>query len=132
MLNVFCFIHLYGKTRIIWQLKVLLNLTEESESQYKPNQEFTGTWCVYRRNGDVCVKAEYVNGRREGKTTHYFQNGGASQTLSYRKDILSGIMRYYNRSGELVFMKKCNESGTLIWDREYSNGKFKEWLYVKE
>jgi len=85
----------------------------------------------FYQSGKIREERHYVNGRENGKSKHYFENG----QLSSIKDELTGKIIVYDKNGKVVVEKnKVYYDGKLGVVESYNNmgKKDGEWRYFSE
>ena len=66
------------------------------------NGKREGTWISYYDNGQPMSQGEYANGKREGKSITWYPNGKTRYEGSYSNDKQAGTWKYWEENGKLV------------------------------
>jgi antitoxin component YwqK of YwqJK toxin-antitoxin module len=66
------------------------------------NGKREGTWFSYYENGQPMSQAEYVNGVRNGKSITWYPNGQKRFEGTYTSDRQAGVWKYWEESGQLA------------------------------
>ncbi len=83
---------------VVWSEEVdYYDLIERDGLTYKKfsEQPFTGTVCCY-------WKGEVIKGKREGKWTRWYDNGGLQERANYRNGKRDGLRELYKPRGQLA------------------------------
>lgn len=72
-----------------------------SEKLFYKNDIKTGQWSQFYPNGQECLKANYTEGRLEGKFEIFFDNGKPEFTGQYKDDARDGTWIRYNNDGSV-------------------------------
>lgn len=72
-----------------------------SEKLFYENDVKTGPWTQYYPDGKECLKANYIDGKLEGKFEVFFDNGKPEFAGQYKNDARNGIWIRYNRNGSV-------------------------------
>lgn len=102
------------KVVVYYVLDSLGNPTDEvaHETHYYENQQKyidgnrdgdnrDGLWYAYHPDGTVQTKANYQNGKPQGRYTVYYSNGNVRYTGVYESGCQVGEWRFYNEDGSL-------------------------------
>ncbi len=116
---------------VVWGEEVEFgDLIERDGLYYKKFSEepFSGTVCCEWRG-------KIVKGNREGKWTHWDDNGQLFSRINYKNGEWNGLFETYYRNGQLWgrknfkndeidgLSKSYYENGQLEWKRYFKNGK---------
>lgn len=85
-----------------------------SKGSYNDNQDQTGGWEFYHDNGQLKEKTNYANGKAEGKSQSWFDNGVLSAEGIYRDGEQEGEWKYFYYNGlpsRVVHMKAGKREG---------------------
>ena len=76
------------------------------------NGKRNGNFTIYYENGEIKNKCEYENNRRIGKWEYYYNNGQLKQVVLFKSRINNdfSVLEYYNREGNQLI-----ENGTGKW-----------------
>lgn len=96
--------------------------SSRSETQYYDNGQIIrsgqtidnkkeGNWTWYHPNGKPNIKGFFENGKREGIWQTFDSTGVLIQEKEFKKDLLNGEIRVYNKEGEVIksILYKNNE-----------------------
>lgn len=104
------------------------------------NMHGEATW--WYPNGNLQLKAEYIDGVIHGKLTRYYENGKPQTEDHYDHGKLQGISREMNVYGKVIVEKtyqndtlhgisrQYDENGQVVVEGYYEHGYFEgKWLY---
>ena len=77
------------------------NKQKKIEGEYK-DQQRTGPWKAWYKNGTIWSEGEYKEGKRSGKGIYYHENGKKYIEGLYRDDLRVGDWRFYDTTGALI------------------------------
>ncbi len=63
------------------------------------NEQRSGTWTSYHRNGNKASENEYSNGLLNGKTVSYYEDGTIRYIGYYTNDEKDGVWQFFNSDG---------------------------------
>lgn len=66
------------------------------------NGKREGVWVSYYENGQLWSQNEYVNGMRQGKTVTWYPNGQKRFEGSYTNDKQTGTWKFWEENGKLA------------------------------
>ena len=101
-----------------------------AKGTFNSNGNRDGTWVWYNTKGNVKESAEYVDGKLNGKNTHYYDNGKQKILSYYKNDELEGEHLFYNENGALQ-QRKNFKAGKLDGSYETYHGVGKQLLKSK-
>lgn len=90
---------------------------------YNDSGALDGEKLVYYKEGTIAERANFANGKQQGKSFWYSVKGVVLKEFIYDNDELHGIAKYYNPKGELQaegLYERGKKSG--IW-KYYENNK---------
>ncbi|MEQ8907784.1 MAG: hypothetical protein RIC95_01205 [Vicingaceae bacterium] len=104
---------------------------------------YQGLWETYYLNGQLKSKGEYLDGKKYGKWSYYFQNGTLEQEGFYDKNgEFTGTWKWYYDDSKLLrteefrrgledgILEEYDRKGNLITKGEFFDGeKEGEWFY---
>lgn len=109
--------------------------TKISSTYYKEGKK-EGIACLYNHEGKLIFTVQFLNDREQGAALHYFPNGQVSKEAFFANGIQQGEEKAYFPNGRLAAHKvynlqgaldglaqEWNESGVLIFEAEYHEGK---------
>lgn len=66
------------------------------------NSKREGVWLSYYKNGQLWSQSEYVNGLRNGKAIAWYPNGQKRFEGTYTDDKQTGIWKFWEENGKLA------------------------------
>ena len=72
-----------------------------------------GPWKVFNFEGTLIQEGRYLNGLQDSVWKFYYPHGSLNSTITYRKDDLHGVARYFSPEGEPL-VEKMFVGGDLI------------------
>ena len=120
-------------------------LVERNGIKYLVNSRtpFTGEGTRYYNNGQLMVKGNFKDGKREGVFVNYDEGGQLKGTGNYKDGKLDGLYESYDRGqleskenykdGKLVSLEAYHSNGQLMAKLNYKDAKLDglyEWFHV--
>lgn len=100
------------------------------------------TWHFYKKGDILIARERYVNNKKWGMATTYYDDGTVAETHNWRDDVENGIWKKYYPSGKQMMEARIvkgafdgyylsyTENGTLDVKGNYKNGlKHGKWEY---
>ena len=78
----------------------------------------------YYPSGELMYKVEIVDGKQNGESVYYYENGTIRQVGNWKNDLEHGIFKKYHSNGQIAEIYEAREGG-LFGEAKgyYSNGK---------
>jgi len=86
------------------------------EGSYKDNKRI-GVWKEYHKNGNLKSSITYVNGKPEGPTISYYENGKVREEGTWKQNRWVGAYKSFDEAGngfEITFDEKGKEISKKI------------------
>lgn len=115
-------------------LNELLGMYPETKGQFSEGLE-TGLWIMYWQNGNIRMKTNYLNGKKNGPSEAFFETGELEAKAVYTNDQIDGESTFYYKNGMIqakrfwVLGEKTgdwidfDETGNELRKRKFENGK---------
>jgi hypothetical protein len=115
-------------------LEELLTMYPETKGQFSEGLE-TGLWIMYWQNGNIRMKTNYLNGKKNGPSEAFFETGELEAKAVYTNDQIDGESTFYYKNGMIqakrfwVLGEKTgdwidfDETGNELRKRKFENGK---------
>jgi len=87
-----------------------------------------GEWKWYYDDGKLKLVKNYVKGNLEGTVVRYYENGKKTSEKKYRIDQRHGEFRYYDETGELLYIRYYNDGLMLGYSYYGKDGKLIEMI----
>ena len=106
------------------------------EYNYNENGEYNGQQLEYYDNGNLKLKAEYINGVPNGIQKSYYEDGSIKTEIEYKNGWLSGMKYLYSPEGNIIsetryIYDEKNETQTASGDvnfvKKFKDGKIYEY-----
>ena len=92
-------------------------LVERDGIFYEVNSQtpFSGTSVNYYRNGQLGMRENYKDGKRDGLFESYFDNGQLNYGKNYKDGQRDGLTEWYYQNGELQY-STCFQKSEIVDD----------------
>lgn len=120
--------------------KLVENGIVRDDGNYKENV-YHGEWIEYYETGELYLKINYTEGKKNGKATYFFKDGTISQQGEFINDEQEGVWKSFDKNNNLksetTFSKgkyhgeaKFYANGIVVNSGEYANGsKIGNWKF---
>ena len=90
----------------------------------KPPDKFSGLWVTWHVNGHKAYENEYLNGKRNGTLTAFYDNGSKAYVQHSKDDVSDGNVMGWFKSGKKMYEGQYqNGKQNGIWRHWYENGQ---------
>lgn len=98
---------------------------ELKEEGFLLNNQKTGQWLTYGKEGKILHSTNYLNGSKYGKDVSYSTIGNIAESVTYENDVRQGLHQKYEgrRISEEVTYNKGEIDGTY---KQYFNNKLQK------
>lgn len=96
------------------------------EGVYVQGQE-QGHWKFFSDDGVITREGRYLDGLKDSVWIYFYDHGKISSALTYRKDELEGLARYFSPEGEPVLEKMFVGGDLVAWRPANENEEGAPW-----
>lgn len=90
------------------------------------NGIYHGEYEIYKEEGYLFEKGEYIDGRLNGVVTYYYESGMKKKTVPYKDGEKEGTATAYYESGQVKYTEQFKEDKVCCDAKDYfENGKIK-------
>lgn len=106
----------------------------QSKGNFNDKQEKTGPWEFYHANGNIRVKGIYANGKPEGKSSSWYDNGQKADESFYKDGELEGLSTEFFYNGLLRKVSHYKAGKKEGEETGYTSNGVKEYVahYVND
>jgi antitoxin component YwqK of YwqJK toxin-antitoxin module len=91
---------------------------DEDGKMWHEGNLFTGIAVEYWPNGKVASEMSYLDGIEDGPSVGWHDNGVPRRETNYRRGRVAGIVRKWDRNGQLS-MEEEVDGGVALWRKQW-------------
>jgi antitoxin component YwqK of YwqJK toxin-antitoxin module len=93
---------------------------------------FTGTWSVWHKNGKLCKRTPYVDGKKHGTEITWNSEGRKLTAIDYSNGIFHGSAITYFPNGRIQYLSKAEMGHGILMADYFDNGQIKSEAQRKD
>ncbi len=130
------------KSRYLTLLLIFLGLYASAQKielidgiYFEGRKQYSGIYIDTNNKGEICQKIEIINGKQNGKTIIYYQNGKIKEERYFKEGLRDSIWTTWSEEGKKIaiaqFFNNLKDGNWIIWDEKgimrydmyYKNGE---------